>query len=438
MLRALRQNHFIRHNAINFVGSLFIGLLNYLYYPVLGRVLEPAVFGEVQTLVSLFLQITTFLSVLGLLAVNIVTNYDDERRRNRVILELEKLGLFISAALLLLTILGGRFLQHFFHFGSWLPFLMLALAVTATVPFTFRTSYLRGKKYFGLHSVAWIVGAASKLGLSLLFVWIGWGTTGAILGLVVAQLLSFAYAAHTAEQHGFTERLRGQLLRLPNLKLVAPELKYALLVLSQSLTITILYSIDIVVVKHYFDATTAGLYASIATVSRILFFLTASVSQVLMPSVKLRQSAEKNLRVLVKSFVLVLAGGGAALAVFCLAPRFVVALLMGNTYLPYARLLPRLSLAIFVVSVLNLLLTYYVALRHYTAGVIAVGGAILTYTWMLASHHTLEAVVNSLLFSSLTTTTVMIAWMTWITVNEFRKKGRGDGQAANLDYSTRI
>jgi len=44
-LKRLKQNTFVRHNAISFVGSVSVAALSYLYYPVLGRLLHPAQFG---------------------------------------------------------------------------------------------------------------------------------------------------------------------------------------------------------------------------------------------------------------------------------------------------------------------------------------------------------------------------------------------------------
>ena len=412
-LDRLRASDFLRHNAIYFFGSLLIGALNYLYYPVLGRLLEPASFGEVQTLVSLFLQIGIFLSVLGLVSINVIANTDNIQQRNRVILELEKLALIISAVLLLASVAFGPWLQAYFKFESPLPFSLLALAVVVTVPFTFRTAYLRGKKQFGHNSLAFILGAGSKLLLSVALVAVGLSTAGALFGIVLAQLLAFTYAARYARRHGFTESLRGKLWRVPDMRLIKPELKYALLVLGGSLAVTVLYSVDIVVVKHYFDVQTAGLYAGIATVARILFFLTASIAQVLMPSVRLRQSAAENRRILLKSLFILVTIGGGTLAVFWAAPSFIIGILMGSTYQTYAYLLPRLSLAIFVISILNLVATYYMALRYYPAGIVMVAGTAITYVWMQHSHHSLQAVVDSLLYGSLTILVLLSLWLVW-------------------------
>jgi O-antigen/teichoic acid export membrane protein len=411
LLNAVRASTFIRHNTVFLVGSIAIGALNYLYYPILGRLLHPAAFGETQALVSLFLQAGIFLSVFGLLTVNVVTNHGESPQSDKIILELEKLALCISGALCVLTIVLSRVLQRFFKFDDYLPFIMLSVAVVVTVPFTFRTAYLRGKQYFGLTSIAGILGAAAKLGFSALLVIMHFGTTGAIAGIILAQLLAFVYAAIKAKKHGFSESLRGQLIRLPDIRLIMPELRYALLVLGGSLIVTGLYSVDIVVVKHFFDAHTAGLYAGIAAVARIIFFLTASIAQVLMSSVRLQQSPQKNRHILNNSLLLLLGVGGAALLLFCVAPRFVIGHLMGNTYLAFAGLLPRLSLAILLVSVLNLYITYHMALRRYGIAAVVLVGAAISAVLLAVHHATPAAVVNSLLYSCIALMALLGVWV---------------------------
>jgi O-antigen/teichoic acid export membrane protein len=411
LIKKVRQSAFVRHNAILFVGSMSIGLLNYLYYPVIGRLLNPGKFGEVQTLFSLFAQITIFLSVLGLIVVNIVANENDTAKRNRLIVELEKLAFGISIVLLVITIAGGEALKHFFNFGSAIPFTMLALAVLVGTPTAFRMGYLRGQKTFGLVSITGIVAAALDLIFSVVFVLAGWGTSGAIFGLVLANFFAFGFAAFAARRHGFTESFGKHLVRLPDLRLILPELKYALLVLTGSLAITGMYSIDTIAVKHYFDAHTAGLYAGISTVARIIFFLTASIAGVLLPSIRMHHSVRENQQTLQKSFLLLIGIGGAAFIVFAIFPKFVIRVLMGSTYLTYADLLPRLSLAIFTISILNLFILYHMALRRYAIMLIVIIGIVVTLGLLATNHHTLQAVIDGLLFGSFAMLGMLAIWL---------------------------
>jgi O-antigen/teichoic acid export membrane protein len=413
LVRNLSNSQFLRHNTIFFVGSVTVGALNYLYYPILGRMLTPASFGEVQTLVSLFLQLSIFLSVLSLVAVNIVANADGDEARNALVLEFEKLASVISIVLLILTIIFGTQLQHFLRFDSPLPFVLLALSIVVTVPFTLRGAFLRGKHRFGLASTSNLIASAGKILFSAALVAIGLGTAGAIGGLVLAQAVACALVAWWTFRLGLQAKEEGRRplsIGLPNMRVLLPELRYGGIVLVASLAITMQYSIDILIVKHYFDARTAGLYAGIASAGRVIFFLTASFSQVLMPMVKIKNTDRENRQLLIKSFILFGGLSIPTLLLFSGFPKLIIGILMGHSYLAMAGLLPRLSLAIFVISILNLLASYYLALRRYGVAVVALLGALLTYGLMLANHNSVAGVVNGLLVGSAAMLGLLVVW----------------------------
>ncbi len=399
------------------MGSVGVGALNYLYYPILGRMLPPTAFGEVQTLVSFFLQLSIFLTVLGLVTVNVAANYDNIEHRNRVIFDLERIALAVSLVLLVLSFIFSGQLQHFFQFDDALPFVILMLAIVVSVPFTFRGAYVRGRHGFGVSSISNVLASAAKIVLSVGLVAAGLGTVGAIWGVAIAQLVALIYIAFWARRMGLTRGEGVKWLSKPDMGLLTPELKYAGMVLVTSLLITLQFSIDILVVKHYFDATTAGLYAGIATVARIIFFLTGSISQVLMPMVKLKNPAGENRSLLKKSFYLLAVTGLPALLLFVVLPSTIIRILMGGQYDQYAELLPLLSVTIFAVAIVNLVVSYFMALRRYTIALVVIAGALITYTLMIFHHDTLRAVIESLLFGSLSMIILvagLVAGNSWI------------------------
>jgi O-antigen/teichoic acid export membrane protein len=400
-IRALKSSSFVRHNAIFFAGSVGVGALNYLYYPILGRMLPPAAFGEVQTLVSFFLQLTIFLTVLGLVTTNIAANYENADERNRVIFDLERIALAVSLVLLLVSVLARHQLQQFFRFDDAMPFVVLVLAVVVSVPFTFRGAFVRGRHGFGVASISNLIASGVKILFSAGLVAMGLGTVGAIWGVTAAQCAALIYIAYWARRMGLTRSDGAKWTSKPNMTLLVPELKYAGLVLVTSLIITLQFSIDILVVKHYFDARTAGLYAGIATVARIIFFLTGSISQVLMPMVKMKNTAAENRALFKKSFGLLLLTGVPALLIFVFLPGAIVHILMGGQYAEFASLLPLLSVAIFIVAFVNLVVSYYMALRHYAIALVVIAGAAITYILMYFHHATLREVIVSLLLGSL-------------------------------------
>ncbi|MGF7229549.1 MAG: oligosaccharide flippase family protein [Candidatus Saccharibacteria bacterium] len=421
LMRHVSTSAFLRHNAILFIGSLLVGALNYAYYPILARLLTVQAYGEVQTLMSSFVQLLIFLTVLGQVTVNVVANYQDEDQKQKVVYELEKLALLISLILFVIVALCSWKLKSFFHFVSVWPFIILMLSIVMSVPLAFRSAFLRAHKKFLNVSLGNMLGASSDIIFSIVLVWIGWSTVGAILGLVLAQLIAFLYIVRVARQTNFSRPSDVSLLTLPNVKLLAPELRYGGLVLCGSLIITVLSGADIFVVKHFFNATIAGRYAGVSTVARIVFFLTASVSQVLLPSVRIHQTAQENRQLFVKSLALVLALGGTATLIFALFPRLVITILMGRHYLAYSHLLGRLSLVMLVLSVLNLIISYSIALRRYQmAGIVIVGG-LITFVLLAVRHQTLEAVITSLLYGSATMLGMFAIWSLFLSTNKMRE-----------------
>jgi O-antigen/teichoic acid export membrane protein len=400
-LRLLSQNTFVRHNGIFFAGSLAVSVLNYLYYPILGRLMPTVQFGETQALVSLFLQATIFLTVVTNVAVSIVANEPDQTHGRRVIYELEYLMLLVTLAALALLLVWVEPLRRFLQFDEATPFYALAAALLLGVPLALRTAYMRGRAAFGAVSAANILASITKIVFSVVFVLVGWGTLGAIGGIVAAQLIAAIFAIRRARRYGLAAWPRLGWLRRPDPALVRPYLRYSLLVLVVSLIMTILFSFDVVLAKHLFSAETAGLYAGVATIARIIYFLTASIAAVLLATAKLSAGVAANRRLLMRSMLLQLIIGGVALAVFVLAPHLVIELLVGAKYLVYADLLPRLALALFVLALINLIFNYDLALRRRSAAVVALlSGLIMTMT-IAWSHHDPEALVNGLLAGAL-------------------------------------
>ena len=399
----IKKSHFLKHNAVFFFGSVAVGGLNYLYYPILGRLMQPAAFGELQVLVSLFLQFTIFLNVLGMISVTILSNYRRSDKAHRVLFEIEKLSVYIALLMLVMSIIFGGWLQVQLRFESSIPFAALALALLVSIPLTFRSSYARAQKRFGIASMSQLIGAAAKMTFSAGLVVIGLGVTGAVFGIVVAQFVAFLYAARYAARIGFNRPADTNYKTKPDIKVVLPELRFAGVTFVSLLVVTLMMSIDVIAVKYFFDAHTAGLYAGIATVARIIFFLAAPIAQVLIPMVTIKESLKNNIKLLVKSLLLTVLICGSVLLACCMAPELIVKILMGPSYIAYADLLPSLALVVFIISIVNLVFMYYLALRQKMIMVIGIIGFGVLLSFLLMWHDTPRAIVQSMLLGSIFT-----------------------------------
>lgn len=390
------SSSFLRQNAVFFVGSLVVSILNYAYYPIIGRMVNVEQYGEIQVLISFFLQLTLLMTVLTQVTVSIVANYQDEKQKHRVIFELEKFALLVGGIIFVIGVALSWKVQTALKFGSVWPFIFLMLAFVSTIPFTFRSAFLRGKQKFLTVSMGNIIASLGKIIGSVALVMIGFGVSGAMGGLIAAQLLAFGFVALKARQLSFERPTGSKYFSWPDITLLAPELKYTAFVLCLSLVVTLLSSIDVIAVKYFFDAQTAGGYAGIATVAKIIFFLTASVAQVMLPSVKTHNPSRQNRLFLVKSFVLLAILGGGTSLIFVIFPHFVVGTLMGGSYTSSAHFLPMLSIALFLVSIINLIVNYYIALRNYQITFVVLAGIALTLVLFTIHHASVQAIIQSL------------------------------------------
>jgi O-antigen/teichoic acid export membrane protein len=409
MINKIFQDKFLRHNFIFFCGSMIVAIFNYLYHPILSRMMDIESFGEVQALISLFLLFSMVIGVFRTIVVNIVANAQEIQEKQELILMLQKAGLYIVSAFSLLIIVFSPQLKLFFNFSSVYPFISLAILLILSLFFTFRSAILQALHKFKEVSIASIYLSAGRLVFAVLLVYIGWASFGAVTAIVLSQIIALIYVYSKTSTHLMS-------LAKANVRItsrIKKEFSYAFLVFLATLCVTFLYSADVIVIKHYFPADQAGFYSGIATIARIIFFVTGSVAGVLISHIKLENSDKENKKTLRKSLFLVGGLGGAVLLTFLAFPDTIIKVLIGQRYLDYAGLLPRLSLLLFFVSIINVFFFYYLALRKYFLAIIAILSPLLVLILSYFRHDSLLQIINNFLWSSVLILIIFLLRFLW-------------------------
>jgi len=396
MIKQIYKDKFIKNNAIFFVGTLIISVLTYLYHPVLSRMMNIEDFGEVQALISLYAILGVILGVYRVMVVNIVSNSENIQEKQEIILRLKKSGLLLVITIALLMIILSNYLKQFLNFRSIYPFISLAVLLIIGLFSNIRGAILQGWHDFKAVSIAGIISALGRLGFAVLLVYLGWSAFGAITALVIAEIISLLYVFNKSRK-----QLSLPLsLKIKSNRPLKNELKYGLLILVVGLCITFLYSADVIIIKHYFPPEQAGLYSGLATIARIIFFITGSVSGVLLPSIKIDDLKNENRKILLKAALILSGLGGLALLVFSVFSQLVIKILIGQRYLVYGNLLPKLSLLLFIISLINLIFIYYLALRKYFLCFVAVLSPLVIIALSVFRHNSLSQIINNFLLIS--------------------------------------
>ena len=353
-------------------------------------------FGEVQSLISLLAQLSVFVGIFSIITTNITANYDNDRDRDAVISTLRKIAFYISGVLFLAIIIFSSSLKEFFRFSSVYPFISLAFLLLTGVSFVFRRSFLQGINDFKAVSWSGVIFSSGKLGFAVLLVYFGWRSLGAISGLIIAQMLTLVYVYHKTKTSLNLSRISANNM----ISVIKAEYKYALLIFLTTSAITFLYTADVLMVKHWFSPSQAGLYSGIATIARIIFFATGSISAVLFSAVKIKNGPELNKKILKKALGLILFIVGGAWLVFFLFSELIIEILIGSRYLVLAHLLAELSLLMAMVSLINLLFFYFLALRRPIIFSAALVGPAIVCFLIFFRHDSLEQIIYDFLIGS--------------------------------------
>lgn len=396
-IKKLISDRFFKNNLIFFIGAFIAGALNYVFHPILGRMMDAADYGEVQTLIALVAQVAVFQGMFGIVITNIVANGGDKQEKLSIIPEIRKVALYSAAGLFVVLLISSMFFKNFLQFDSVWPFLGLAAMIPLSVAITVRNSFLQGEQRFGNVSVNAILQASGKLLFAVIFVFVGWRAFGAIAGILLAQWLGFYYLyKKTRDRASFAPFYKTKVT-----KKISKELIYGIVVLIVTSAATFLYCGDVVVVKHFFSPQEAGLYSGISVVARIIYFLASPIAAVLFASVAINKTQKENTILFLKSLTIVsLIGGGIAI-VFSLIPSFITNLLVGQEYLAYTWLLPKLSLLVFITVVITLFSMYYLALRKYFVVFVAMGGVMVTTILSYFRHDNLAEIVYNFILGGL-------------------------------------
>lgn len=395
----IKQRDFLKHNTIFFIGTLCIAFFNYLYYPVLSRIVSVADFGEIQAVISLFMQLGIVLTAFGYVVTNITGNTEGHERDNILILQLEKLMLAATLVLFVVLALSSYIFKDSFKLGSTLPVLLVGILIIINVPATSRTYILQGMKRLREVAVGGVIFAAGKLLITVALVYLlTESVVAAVCGYIVAQVVMLYYLQRNL---GKEYVLLLDLLRIDRTskmsqgtrRLVWKELRFGLIIAIILAGLALLYTSDTVIARLFFDTHTLGLYSGISSVARIVFFVTASVAGVLIASIRINEPTKVNIAILVKSLIIILCVGGGVAAFMAAFPGFTTSLLVGEQYTAASGWLAPLALVMLLCSINNLLAIYQISLRKYFTAIPITLGCLALIAGLALYHETVKELI---------------------------------------------
>jgi len=330
--------------------------LGYAYQVIVARVLDVRVFGAFGALAGLF-----YIFALGASAYRVeiaavvarTTAEFGEKRGLKLFLKTEwRLALVFLPVPIILALVSGP-VSEAVHADSQAAVVVLGFAIFATLLTSTALGLLQGLQRFRrLALVGYFLPPTLKLVAGLAFLAAGFGLTGALAAMLVADLIAFAVAL-VPWRRRFQEAARQE----PEVP--APAFRILFAGLPLAFFIAFPTNIDVLLVTQYFQPDEAGLYAALATFGKVIYFLPLAVSLVMVPKVVEKHALNSgSRRPGLQGLFLSLALAIPPLIVIWLFPGPIIQLLFGVSYSGASPLLGLYCLTMLIFAI-NLLLVQY-------------------------------------------------------------------------------
>ena len=349
----------IRPETLFIVSSFLVNGGNYLYNLFLGRILGPEAFADAAILITLLLVISfmamTFQIVVAKFTVTFTTS-EKVAFRKWVLQRATAVGVVLGAAMIVFS----EELQVFFNTSSSSMFLFFGIGI----PVYFITSVHRGS----------IQGSNDFTALSGSYQMEMWarliGTFALLFLIGMNPIESVAISISISFVAGLFPWKKSTSIKLSLPKLSKEHKKqiktFFLLTAFYECTQIICNNSDILLVKHYFDATESGLYSSLALIGRVIYFITWMFVMLLLPKVVLLKKEGKATKPLLLKYVGYISGFASIITILSfLFPQTAVILLFGDAYTSIAPLLGWYALATSLFAISNIFAYYFLSLDTY-------------------------------------------------------------------------
>ncbi|WP_430908292.1 sugar isomerase [Maribacter sp. 2-571] len=360
---------------------------NYIYNLLLGRILGPSAFAEAALLITLLL-VLSFVGMTFQLATAkfsvLFSGEQWERFRNGMYSKASLFGLITGA----LVAVFSKTLQETFHTQNAYMFVLFGLGIPLYFFMSVNRGSFQGKQSFKKLSLTYQAEMWSRLLITLALLYLVPLHPGTLVAIGI--LASFFFGLFPSDTKGLAWKTN-QLINEDQKRVN----RFMLLTAGYELTQIIINNSDVLLVKHFFEAKEAGLYASLALIGRVVYFAAWMFVMLLLPKVVERQKEGRPTAPILFKYVSYIGVLCMAIVAACsLFPQLIISLMFGEAYIDMAPLLWQYALATSLFAISNIFAYYFLSLDHYIPVILSGILGISQIGLILWFHESLQLVVQ--------------------------------------------
>lgn len=355
-------NLFFRNSIVLFGGTMIVNVLNYVFHLVLGRMATPEEYGEIESLISLLVIVSVPAAALGLIA----TKYGAITKKNKNGANARSIFVYLSRKVFILAILFflvalfvTPLVKDFLNLPSVFPIVFLWFVMGLSFLGSVAVGFLNGWQQFGSVNYSGISATLVKIVFCIGFLWIGYGVSGVMGGLVVSGIISYGVS------YWFLKKVFLQTESSESIPIDFSSFRYYLIpFFLGTLAVTILGNVDLIFAKHALDPVSAGEYGALSVTAKTIFFATGVLTTVLFSMTAGKDRlAEASQKTFLLAFCATFGVVILSILLFFLFPEIILSILFGNKYVHMSEYLGWFAIIAGLYSVVNLLLQYFLSIE---------------------------------------------------------------------------
>jgi O-antigen/teichoic acid export membrane protein len=194
-------------------------------------------------------------------------------------LELQKWALIIGFIVLITFYFSSSFFIAHLKVQSPAQLLIFCTLLIFSSLLVINNSFLQGFHFFGWQAASNVLSAAMKLLSSIVFIAIGLGVSGAILGVSLSAAFAWGFSAIILWK--IFPKLKDDPIMEPNQNLRNPNELFQ--VLNISVSFALMTQLDMILVNFFFSPNEAGEYAAASVLGKAVLYIPSGLIAALFP-----------------------------------------------------------------------------------------------------------------------------------------------------------
>lgn len=284
----------ISGSSIVVAGFLLANLLNYFFNLVMGRMLSKSDYGIFASLIAIFNIFSVFSFTITTVFTKFTASYVGRKKQELIGPLFLKGNLWVGIFSLLICgmiVVFASSISRFLHISGVALVNITAISLFFFFLYSVSLGVLGGLLKFIHISFLNSFSSLIKLVLGIALVLSGAKVFGALNGVFLASVIGYVFGFFLLAR--FIKKMGGDNFSLRNLHREITG--YGLPVFLSTIGVTAFISVDIILIKHFFDAGTAGQYAALSLMGRAIFYIASPISLVLFPLIAQKKERKEKL-----------------------------------------------------------------------------------------------------------------------------------------------